>query len=256
MTSSTCTIELSESNKFFCVVGVGGHARNKIIPALLANKQQVVGLVSSRPNELLTDSPVFSSIESALEILPKETVFIVATPPAIHFNQVRVLVEAGKDVFVEKPAFISEKDARNIAAIIQPERSIVVEGFMHRYTSLYKIFSDYWELHRDSIDALDAVFLIPEMPSNTFRQEGSIESSTLYDVGCYMISLLSDLHLPLANLRIVHFSKFDSGHEEIHISGELDGVVVFLRIGTALIYQNFIELRTSNSETVQFSPFF
>ncbi len=240
----------------YCVVGVGLHARNKLIPALLANDQQVVGLVSTQSPSLLPCGPVFENIDSALLALPTDTVFIIATPPALHLQQVRSAVEAGRDVIVEKPAFISAEDARQIAAICQVQGTIVVEGLMHRHTALYRRFVEYWVMHRNRIDALDAVFLIPEVPPGTFRQESLIASSCLYDMGCYVISLLADLLLPLADLRLVHLSHFGQGLEEISICGVLDGVKISIKIGVAATYQNVIGLRTRDAVTARFLPFF
>ena len=247
---------IAEMSQRYCVVGVGGHARNKLIPALLANGQQVVGLVSAQSPDLLPCGPVFDNIDSALVALPTDTVFIIATPPALHFEQVRSAVEAGRDVIVEKPAFVSADDAREIAAICQVQGTIVVEGLMHRHTALYRRFIEYWVTHRNRIDAMDAVFLIPEVPSDTFRQESSIASSCLYDMGCYVISLLAELLLPLADLRLVHVSHLGQGLEEISICGVLDGVKILIKIGVAATYQNVIELRTHDGETTRFFPFF
>lgn len=240
----------------YCVVGVGGHARNKLIPALLANDQQIVGLVSTQSSDLLPCGPVFDNIDSAIVALPTDTVFIIATPPALHFEQVRSAVEKGRDVIVEKPAFVSAHDAREIAAICQGQGTIVVEGLMHRHTALYRRFIEYWATHRNQIDAMDAVFLIPEVPPGTFRQESAVGSSCLYDMGCYMISLLSDLQLPLADLRLVHVSQLGQGLEEINICGVLDGVKISIKIGVAATYQNVIELLTRDGETTRFLPFF
>jgi predicted dehydrogenase len=247
---------IAKMSQHYCVVGVGGHARNKLIPALLANDQQVVGLVSTQSPDMLPCGPVFDNIDAALLALPTDTVFIIATPPDLHFEQVQSAVEAGRDVIVEKPAFVSARDAREIAAICQVQGTIVVEGLMHRHTELYQRFIEYWVTHRNRIDAMDAVFLIPEVPPDTFRQEGSIASSCLYDIGCYVISLLADLLLPLPDLRLVRVSHLGQGLEEINICGVLDGVKISIKIGAAATYQNVIELRTRDGETARFLPFF
>jgi hypothetical protein len=247
---------IAEMSQRYCVVGVGGHARNKLIPALLANDQQVVGLVSTQPLDMLPCGPVFDNIDSAVLALPTDTVFIISTPPALHFEQVQIAVEAGRDVIVEKPAFVSARDALEIAAICQVQGTIVVEGLMHRQTALYQRFVEYWVNHRNRIDAMDAVFLIPEVPPGTFRQESSIASSCLYDMGCYAISLLADLLLPLADLRLVHVSRIGLGLEEISICGVLNGVKISIKIGMAATYKNVIELRTHDGGKAHFSPFF
>jgi hypothetical protein len=242
--------------KRYCVVGVGGHAKNKLIPALLANNQQVVGLVSTQPSDLLPFRPVFHHIESAISALPPDTVFIIATPPALHFEQVRKAVEAGRDVIVEKPAFVTGEDAQAIAAICQSKGTIVVEGLMHRHTALYRRFIEYWLAHRTQIEAIDVAFLIPALPLDTFRQETAVASSCLYDLGSYAISLLAELKLPLANLRLVHVSYLGLGMEEISICGVLDGVKISIKVGVAEIYQNVVEFRTYQGDKALFSPFF
>jgi len=247
---------IAEISQNYCVVGVGGHARNKLIPALLANDQQVVGLVSTQSPGLLHCGPVFSTIDLALAALPTDTVFIIATPPSLHFEQVRSVVKAGRDVIVEKPAFVSADDALEIATICQAKGTIVVEGLMHRHTALYRRFIEYWVTNRNRIDALDAVFLIPEVPQGTFRQENAVASSCLYDIGCYVISFLADLLLPLADLRLVHLSHLGGGLEKIYICGVLDGFKISIKIGVAATYQNEIELRTHDGETARFLPFF
>ena len=247
---------IAEMSQRYCVVGVGAHAQNKLIPALWANGQQVVGLVSTQSPDLLPCGPVFDNIELALAALPTDTVFIISTPPSFHFEQVRKAVQAGRDVIVEKPAFVLADDARTIAAICQVQGTIVVEGLMHRHTALYCRFIEYWVIHRNQIDAMDAVFLIPEVPPGTFRQESTVASSCLYDMGCYVISLLADLLLPLADLRLVHVSHLGQGLEEINIYGVLDGVKISIKIGVAAAYKNFIELRTHQGDTALFCPFF
>ena len=243
-------------SQHYCVVGVGGHARNQLIPALLANDQQVVGLVSTQSPSLLPCGPVFENIDLALLALPTDTVFIIASPPALHLQQVRSVVEAGRDVIVEKPAFVLADDAREIATICQVQGTIVVEGLMHRHTALYRRFIEYWFIHRNRIDVMDAVFLIPELPTGTFRQESSIASSCLNDMGCYVISLLAELLLPLSDLRLVQVSHFGKGLEKLSIFGVLDGVKISIKIGVAATYQNVIELKTRDGEKARFFPFF
>ena len=240
----------------FCVVGVGAHARNKLIPALLANGQQIVGMVSSQSPESLPVGSIFGSIEAALQDLPADTVFIISTPPTLHFEQVQLAVKAGRDVIVEKPAFVSAHETQEIAALAKDRGIVVVEGFMHRYTLLYRRFLDYWNVHRQRIMALEAAFVIPGVPPGTFRQESTVTSSCLYDIGCYAISLLADVRLPLQGLQLLQGSQPGKAHEEIYIGGVLGGVEISIRIGVASSYQNLVALRTSDDETARFGPFF
>ena len=75
-------------------------------------------------------------------------------------------------------------------------------------------------------------------------------------MGCYAISLLADLRLPLQGLQLLQGSQPGKAHEEIHIGGVLDGVEISIRIGVASSYQNLVALRTSDNGTARFGPFF
>ncbi len=242
--------------KRFCVVGVGRHAQTKLIPALLANGQQIVGLVSSQLPEQLPCGPVFASIEAALNALPVDTVFIIATPPTMHFEQVYTVTEAGRDVIVEKPAFVSKKEACEIAILCHDRGTVLVEGLMYRHTALYRRFLEYWDARRDQIDALDAKFLIPEVPQDSFRQENTIASSCLFDMGCYVISLLADLELSLDALHLTPVTHHWNGWDEINIGGLLDDIKVRIKIGVAPTYQNVVEVCIRDREKAKFWPFF
>ena len=91
----------------FCVVGVGGHARNRVMPAIAANGQALVGVVSRRP-DADEGAPRFPTVTEAVAALPADTAFYIASPPTVHFEQAMAALEAGRDVIVEKPAFVTE----------------------------------------------------------------------------------------------------------------------------------------------------
>src|SRR4051794_10368864 len=94
----------------FCIVGLGNHALTKLIPAIIANGQQIAGFVTSRPNSAdVPSGPIFRRLDEALSALPSDTVFVIATPPAIHFDHAMLAINAGRDVFVEKPAFVTKR---------------------------------------------------------------------------------------------------------------------------------------------------
>lgn len=242
--------------KHFCIVGIGKHSQTKLIPAILANGQQIVGLVSSKPPQLLPSSPVFPNIETALANLPADTVFIIATPPIVHFEQTYKVAEAGRDVIVEKPAFIAKKEAHELSLLCHEKGTVIIEGLMHRHTTLYQSFLKYWNTHRYQIDTLNIKFFIPELPPGTFRQEYTVSSSCLFDMGCYAISLLADLELSLDTLHLETATDCWNESETICIGGLLDGVKVSIQVGVASTYQNIVEISAHNGERVRFWPFF
>jgi|GEM_PF-5274194 len=240
----------------FCIVGPGGHALTKLIPAIEANGQQVVGLVSSRPAETFPGRPVFARLEEAIDALPADTAFVVASPPAAHFDQAATVLTAGRDLFLEKPAFVTEGEAQAIADLCRGE-TVFVEAFMHRYTRLHARAVDAYSADRGRIATIGMDFLIPQMPGGTFRQRPEIDASSLYDMGCYPLSLLADFDLPLDGLALDGVEcAGDPFHEQVRLSGEADGIRVELRIGVADSYANRLRLEMTDGATIGFEPFF
>lgn len=241
----------------FCVVGLGGHARSKLIPALEANRQRVIGLVTRGVRRDLPDAPVFADVETALADLPAETVFLIATPPPLHFRQVLPLLREGRDVIVEKPAFVSRGEAVEATEEASRSGSVLVEGFMHRHTALYTRLLDAWR-REGRFSGVAAEFLIPEMPtSGTFRSAPDIACSSLFDMGCYPLSLLSDLGLPLAGLELARVDHpGDPYREALRLAGRMEGVDVDIGIGVGPAYANRVSIQSRNGRLTTFEPFF
>jgi predicted dehydrogenase len=247
-----------EQDRFerFCVVGYGNHAQTKLIPALIANGQEIAGLVTRRPNAEV-GFPIFRHLEDALAALSTATAFVIATPPQLHHGLAAAAIEAGVDVFVEKPAFLRKREL--VAAANSAERTgaLLIEMFMHRHTELNRRLLDWWRNQGQSVMEIDIDFLIPAIPSGTFREEASIDSSCLYDIGCYPISLLCDLGLPLDFLAVsdvVHAGL--PTREMVRLEGSLGQHKVRVQVGIWPEYRNVVSFRVHDHGTVTFSPFF
>jgi hypothetical protein len=243
--------------KRFCVVGLGNHARTKLIPALLANGQQIVGLVTSQCGGNLPPSQVFRSVEDALKALPSDTAFVIATPPALHFAQAMAVIEAGRDLFLEKPAFVTWRDASEVIDAAARCGTVVVEGFMYRYTKLYRRAQRYWQAERASVRAVEAVFLVPSQSAGSFRHQRDVASSSLYDIGCYALSLFVDMNIGLHNLEIAKVAfAGDCEREALSLTGAEYGVRLAVRVGVGPVYENWLSIRDKHGQTETFSPFF
>jgi predicted dehydrogenase len=165
-----------------------------------------------------------------------------------------MVLAAGRDVIVEKPAFVTEAQAR--AATDKATGRVLVEAFMHRHTGLYRRLLADWKAQRSAVRKIDVSFLIPAAPAATFRQNTTIESSALYDIGCYLLSLLADLGLPLNTIRIENVAfAGDPQREAITLSGTAEGVAVRVLIGIGASYTNEVSL-TLHDRTIAYAPFF
>ena len=237
----------------FCIVGMGDHTKKKIIPALLSCKKKIKAIVTSQNQKNYLS---FQTLDEALKNLSEDTVYIIATPPQIHYDQMKQILTFGRDVIVEKPAFLYTKQAKEILQLSKLNNNIVFEAFMYRYSKLYKKFINFWSDNIDDIIYIKCDFYIPKIPNNTFRIQGDIASSCLYDMGCYSMSLLVDLGLTLDNIEVENICYKNKLIYSIELKAIIDGITIRLNFGGAKEYTNSVLVKTNKNITVTFWPFF
>jgi UDP-2-acetamido-3-amino-2,3-dideoxy-glucuronate N-acetyltransferase len=66
---------------------------------------------------------------------PSITAVALATPAVTHYEMTRAALEAGKDVFVEKPLAIAVKHGEELVALAETKRRILMVGHILRYHS-------------------------------------------------------------------------------------------------------------------------
>ena len=242
--------------KNFCIVGSGFHVTDKLIPALIESNKLIKGIVTSKQKESLLKFKNYSTIASCLKTSPKDTAFIIATPPSLHFTQAKEIIENGRDVIIEKPIFLKVKELKEICSFLDDNKNVVLEAFMHRYTKMYCEFIKFWRINKQQIIKLKSSFYIPDLPIGTFRDNTDISSSCLYDIGCYSLSLLNDLGLDLDKIQIEKFKKKDLKISYIQLKGKIKSLSVELNFGQNKNYENFVEVTTLDNNRFSFSPFF
>jgi predicted dehydrogenase len=236
---------------------MGAHARTKLIPALAENGQELTGVVTTRPAAAPEGVLAFADLHSALSELPADTVFLVATPPSVHFDQVQQILTSGRDVIVEKPAFVTRDEASQMAALAEKYGGVLVEAFMHHHTALYRRLVEFWNSGRDEVGSIEIDFLIPAVPTDTFRQSHKLAASLLYDVGCYAVALMADLGLPLEALRLTEVENAGLAERESYrLEARAAGRTVVARIGIGAEYRNQVALHMVDGTTASFRPFF
>ena len=242
--------------KNFCIVGSGNHAINKVIPALIAENKYIKGIVTSKINNVLLEFKKFNNIKDSLINLPKDTVFVIASPPDINFKQAKEIIKYGRDVIIEKPSFICAKEVEEICSLVNSSKNIILEGFMHRYTKLYKDFMRYWAKEKYEIVVLKSSFYVPEIPKGSFRDNKDVISSCLYDMGCYGLSLLNDMGLDLKEIKVDDINIHEEKISSIQLKGIIENISIEIKFGNNKNYENFVEVITKNNEIKRFFPFF
>jgi predicted dehydrogenase len=240
-----------------CVVGLGPHALTKLIPALQANGQEIAAVVTSQKEVPVAGARLFSKLDDAVSALPPQVTFIVATPPIAHFAQAQTILASGHDVFMEKPAFATVKEVEAVAELCERHGVVLLEGFMHRYTTAYERMIAQGRTHAGDIVALTSKFLIPEVRPGSFRDDSATASSIVYDIGCYPVSLLTDLNAGVPDLEIADIAHAgNQAKERVRITGTAGALAVDIEIGMADAYANWVELTRRSGETFRIQPFF
>ena len=242
--------------KNFCIVGLGNHAKTKLIPALKNNKLHIEGLVTSQKKIFEIDAKIFMNINEALLNLSRNTVFVISSPPHIHFSQIKQIINNGNDVIVEKPSFISLNEINEINDLLNNNTNVLIEAFMYKHSLLYKKFINFWNKAKTKATHINIIFCIPSYPMNTYRDKNNIESSCLYDLGCYGFSVLSEMDLDFKNLKLLKVKRQKYFIDSIHIGGQIDDLSVNMEFGVGEMYKNSVEIMTENGDKHKFSPFF
>jgi len=72
-------------------------------------------------------------VKSLDDVIDKVDIVDIVTPTQSHFDLAKRALEAGKDVFIEKPMTMNLRDAADIAAIAQKTKRLLQVGYYYRY---------------------------------------------------------------------------------------------------------------------------
>ena len=69
-----------------CIVGLGSHAKNKIIPAIKLINSSQLAVVTSQKDFSDNNVRIFENVNEAISNLEKDYIFYISTPPSSHFE--------------------------------------------------------------------------------------------------------------------------------------------------------------------------
>jgi predicted dehydrogenase len=118
------------------LAGCGGIARAhlKAIPAasIAALCDQNLDAARALRDEFGLHAPVFKSLEEALE-REQPDVVLVCTPPATHFDLVRLALESGASVLCEKPLATRASDAQVLVELARAQNKMLRTSAKYRF---------------------------------------------------------------------------------------------------------------------------
>lgn len=130
------------------VVGLGSIAEKAYLP-LLTGWQGLELVLHCRTRETVEQYQAQYSVphgtddfEDVLTMEPD--VAFVITPSDTHYVIARQLLEAGIDVYLEKPATLRSEDTRSLAELADAEDRVLMVGFNRRYAPLHRRARELW----------------------------------------------------------------------------------------------------------------
>lgn len=123
------------------IIGAGNFTKATLLPALKKNKISIVGIASANglSGTLLAKKykAVFSTTDYELLLNDKQiNLVVITTRHSLHAEMVKKAVEAGKNVFVEKPLAVSDEELTSLQQQFSSKSllSLLHVGFNRRYS--------------------------------------------------------------------------------------------------------------------------
>lgn len=164
---------------------------------------------------------IFTSFDAAINDSRVEAVY-VPQPPALHHKYGKMVLEAGKHLFMEKPFTTSLNDSKELIKLAKTKGLAVIENYMFRF---HKQISEFMRIAKSGIlgdiDHYETRFSFPLRQKNDFRYVKALGGGALLDCGGYPIylgNIITDWNGKLVNPKLV----YEEGYEvDMHGSGTL-----------------------------------
>ena len=160
------------------------------------------------------------------------------------------------NLFIEKPITTNSNDLKNLIEQSVKNNLYFVEGFMYKYSQFYIDFYKIWSKKKDLISRLTIHFIIPDIPNNTFRSLKNNYPTNIFDIGCYITNLISDLY-GCINLRIHKvLKKNEKNYEIFFVRSKIKSTKIEIQFGVGKKYENFVNIKLEDNSEYNFHPFF
>ena len=240
------------------------HINRRLLPAMRAARRSTVAAIASRDPGRAAEyarqwniAATHIGYESLLRDASIDAVYI-PLPNALHVEWTLRALDAGKHVLCEKPLALTPDDVDRIIAVSRDRHRVVVEAFMYRHEPLTARLQ---QLAADgaigTLRQISSGFTYAQSRNPDVRLDPSLGGGSLFDVGCYPVSLARLLARsePLAAFGWASLGA--SGVDE-SFSGLLrfpDGLVAHVHSGFRAAYRTWLEVVGSNGVIRASSPF-
>ncbi len=183
------------------IIGAGGIADRRTIPALLKDRENKLVAVMDRVPAVAENIgkkynvAYYTDEKTMLETVDCDAVYI-GTPVSCHFEQAMMALSFGKHVFVEKPVALTAKESRELVNSFKKAGKQITIGYMMKYHNLHEKAKEI--IKADGIGQVNDVRVqfscwYPDIP-NAWRQKKALGGGgAIMDLGVHCIELLEYL---------------------------------------------------------------
>lgn len=233
----------------FCIVGYGEHVKNTIIPSLNINPENIRIITK----KLIKGFKTFPNIKSALKVLSKDYIFFNSTPPNVHYITSKLILSSGFNLIVEKPSCMNIYQLQKLRDMSKKKRLFIFENMMYFYSKQFKYLKSL--INSKKIQQIDINFSIPKFRKNTFRDNYNLESSIIYDMGCYPFSLIAFFGFNFKNYKIL-YKKRNKKINFIEIKFVCKKIKFNIILACFKEYKNFVRVKLKNQSIYLLNHFF
>ena len=180
------------------ILGAANIGRKSVIPAMHASRNGIPAAVASRDIEkaraFATENGIATAYGSYEDLLADPDIDAIYNPLPNHLHAEWSLkaADAGKPVLCEKPFTVTAQEARTVAEAFRSRGLLLAEAFMYRFHPQTERLQELirsgaiGELH-----TISASFTVTiPYPDTNIRYQRETGGGSLYDLGCYPLSLM------------------------------------------------------------------
>jgi hypothetical protein len=235
--------------KKICIVGFGSHIKNTIIPSLNLETKNIKIITKKKINIFET----FPNIQVALKKLPKDYIFYNSTPPRFHYSTSKLILLSGFNTIVEKPLCLNIGQLKKLNYIAKKRKLFLFENMMYFYSKQFKFFKKLFDIKK--IKEVNINFFIPNLNKNSFRVCNNLNSSILYDMGCYPFSLISYFGIDNKNNKVLYKIK-NKKLNFLEVTFLSKKIKFIIKLALFKKYENYIKVMFKDNSFFHLNHFF
>ncbi len=174
-----------------CSFGMSGNLFHA--PFLTVNpKYNLYGALERTKNQAIEKYPQIKTFRTLENLLADDTIelVIVNTPNITHYNFTKQIINAGKNVVVEKPFTVTVSEAEELIQLAKEKNVVLSVYHNRRYDSDFKTVRKILKenLLGDIVDvAIHYDRFVPELSYKTHKETPTVGVGSLYDLGSHLI---------------------------------------------------------------------